>query len=649
VLTGAVLVLAAAAAYHNTLDGPFIFDDDVCIPCNASIQHLGAIETVLSTPGGGGITVSGRPMLNLSLAINYALGDTRVRGYHLANLAIHILAGLVLFGIVRRTLLLPSMRGAMLPSAEACRATVERPGHASADGSMAPGFGPAAPYLAGAVALLWMLHPLQTESVTYIIQRAESLMGLFYLLTLYCVIRSSQSRPVGWSLAAVAACAMGMATKEVMVTAPLIVLLYDRTFLRGSFLGALRKRWGLYCGLSACWGLLAFLVVWGPGRGSTAGFQAEGGLDWPSYGLTQLSVIPHYLRLTFWPDALCLDYGLWVKTAPWEVLPGAILVAALAVATIWGLCRGRKWGFLGAWFLGILAPTSSIVPIRDTLFEHRMYLSLAAVASLAVLGVFLLRRRLLSGPWAAAPWFALVLVASALGYRTVLRNMDYHSTLAIWKDTTDQCPSNARARCNLGFAYENQAEHDLAASEYRRAIRLDPCYAEAYYDLGVTLMAIRDYDSAIEQFRLAIRHNPKFAEAYYNLGFALSTQGKYEEGIEQLESAIRDKPQLLETYNVLGAILLKQGKVEPAVETFRQAIRMNPQYADGHNGLGVALESQGKLDEAIEHFRLAIQANPRFLMGYRNLARVLGKAGQNQEAHEVQRQAAELEMTPPSP
>jgi Tfp pilus assembly protein PilF len=435
---------------------------------------------------------------------------------------------------------------------------------------------------------------------------------------------------------------MGTATKEVMVTAPLIVLLYDRTFLAGSFGQALRKRWGLYAGLFACWGLLAYLMIWGPGRGSTAGFQAEGGLNWQSYGLTQLSAIPHYLRLTFWPDALCLDYGPWVKTTPREFLPGAILVAAMAAATIWGLCRGRKWGFLGAWFLGILAPTSSIVPIRDTLFEHRMYLSLAAVASLVVLGVFLLWRRLFAGQWAALG-LALVLVAGALGYCTVLRNVDYQSTLAIWQDTAEQCPSNTRAHCNLGLAYENQGEHDLAASEYRIAIGLDPRYAEAYYNLGVTLMGTRDYDSAIEQFRQAIRLDPQFAEAHYNLGFALSSQGKYEEGIEQLQSAIRDKPQLLESYNVLGAVLLKQGKIDPAIETFRQAIRMKPQYSDGHNGLGVALESQGNFEEAIEHFRLAIQANPRFLTGYKNLARVLDKTGRNQEAQEVRRQAAQLE------
>ncbi len=603
-LAAAVLMLATVAAYHDSFSGPFILDNDVCIVQNPSIRDLGAIGAVLSPPGGGGITVSGRPVLNLSLAVNYALGDTQVRGYHVANLVIHILTGLLLFGIVRRTLLLPSMR--------------ER-------------FGPVAAYLAGAIALLWMVHPLQTESVTYVIQRAESLMGLFYLLVLYCAIRASESRPVLWSLVAVAACAMGMATKEVMATAPLIVLLYDRTFLAGSFFGALRKRWGLYAGLFACWGLLAYLVASVGGRGGTAGFGAEDVPDWRSYGLTQFNAIPHYLRLTFWPDALCLDYGHWVKTTLWEVLPGALVVAATAAATIWGLCRGRKWGFLGAWFLVILAPTSSIYPIHDTLFEHRMYLSLAAIASMAVLGVFPLWRKLWpetdepSGESAvvswAAPCLALAVVAGALGYRTNLRNMDYQSSLAIWRDTVEHCPSNARAHCNLGFAFETQKDYDQAAAEYRRAIDLDPQFVQAYNRLGTVLLARGDYDQSMEQFRQAIRFYPQFAEAYCNLGVAMNGQRRYQEAVEQIQRAIRLKPQLFEAYDKLGAVLFNQA---------------------------VASESQGKLEDAIEHYHQAIQANPRLLVAYRNLAMALDKVGRNQEAQDVRRRAAELESASPS-
>ncbi len=609
----AVLVLATAAAYHDSFSGPFIFDDDSCISENPSIQHLGAIGSVLSPPNDGGITVSGRPVVNLTLAINYALGGKQVPGYHLMNFVIHILAGLVLLGIARRTLLLPSMRDR---------------------------FGPAAPFLAGAIALVWMLHPLQTESVTYIVQRAESLMGLFYLLTLYCAIRASESRPVWWSLAAVAACATGMATKEVMATAPLIVLLYDRTFLAGSFGQALRKRWGLYAGLLACWGLLACLMVSTGNRGGTAGFGAEMVPDWWSYAQTESGAILHYLRLTFWPDALCLDYGRSYASPLLEILTGAALVAAMAAATIWGLCRGRKWGFLGAWFLVILAPTSSVIPIRDPLFEHRMYLPLAAVVSAVVWGTFLIWRKIISGAFPgampksaraccdtrtpharadlgmapemawrfgqwAAPCLALVIVAGALGYRTALRNTDYQSAVVIWQDAVRHCPSNARARCNLGLVLKAQGDYDSAIEQYRQAVSLDPRYAMAYSNLGSALLDKGDYGDAVHQLRQAVRFNPELPQAYFNLGVALCAQGKFQEAVGQ----------------------------------FQIAIHLAPDFPGTYNNLGMAWVSLGKLENAIEQFRLAIRANPRFLDAYENLATALSKLGRTQEAREVREQA----------
>ena len=585
----AAIVVLTAAVYYNSLGGPFLFDDEPSIIDNPTIRDLGAIGTVLSPPRGG-FTVSGRPVVNLFLAINFAMSGMQVRGYHLMNLAIHLLAGLTLFGIVRRTLLLPSMRGAMLSSSEASRANVE----------------PMAPYLAGATALLWMVHPLQTESVTYIIQRAESLVGLFYFLTLYCTIRASESRPVLWSPAAVAACAMGMASKEVMATAPLIVLLYDRTFLGGSFLGALRKRWGLYVGLAACWGLQAYLMFSTGTRGGTVGFGAGEVPDWRSYGLTQFGAILHYLRLAFWPDALCLDYGSWVQTTLWEILPGAIVVAAIAAATIWGLCRGRKWGFLGAWFLVILAPTSSIIPIRDTVFEHRMYLSLAAVTSAVVLGTFLLCRKLFSGamlpsseacratlerpghapadaskaplapwisPW-AAPCLALAVVATALGIRTAQRNLDYRSSLAMWQNAVEQYPFNARTHLKLGVDLVDQGDYDLAIAEYRQAIRLDP----------------------------------RVPQAHNNLGAALMARGSIPEAIQELQSALHLNPRYPEPYNNMGKILFHQGKVDLAIEQYRHALRMSPWYINAHQNLAEALRSQGKFAEADDESRRAAQA-----------------------------------------
>src|SRR5262245_31275448 len=219
-----LLIVAGVAAYQNSFGGAFFLDDHTAIRDN---PHIGELWPPWAWRPRGESTVAWRPIASLSLAVNYALGGRRVQGYHAFNLAIHVLAGLVLFGVVRRTLMGERLR--------------ER-------------YGRQAPWLAMAIALIWLVHPLQTESVTYVVQRTELLMGLFFLLTLYCVIRADSSpHRMSWFLGAVLACALGMGSKEVMVVAPLVVLAYDRVFLSKSFSELFRARGAVYAGLAATW------------------------------------------------------------------------------------------------------------------------------------------------------------------------------------------------------------------------------------------------------------------------------------------------------------------------------------------------------------------------------------------------------------
>ena len=223
-LGGLLIASAVLVANSNTFQLPFVFDDRASILDNPTIRHLWPIWDALSPPRGTGVTVAGRPVLNLSFAFNYAISGLDGWSYRALNLAIHALAGLTLFGLIRRTLALPA------PAAR---------------------FGEHARLLALTITGIWALHPMQTESVTYLVQRAESLMGLFYLLTIYCYLRSVDARRPGiWYGLAIAACLFGMGTKEVMVSAPLMVLLHDRTFVAGSFAAAWRRRKGLYAGLA---------------------------------------------------------------------------------------------------------------------------------------------------------------------------------------------------------------------------------------------------------------------------------------------------------------------------------------------------------------------------------------------------------------
>ncbi len=468
-LAAGLIVLVTAAAFSSSFKSVFVYDDSTAIVENPTIRQLWPIWKPLC-PSRTCVGVGGRPLLNLSLAINYAISGYGVWSYHVVNLAIHILAAPLLFGIVRRTLLLPIMRDR---------------------------WGAAALPLGFVIALLWAVHPLQTESVTYIVQRAESLMGLFYLLTLYCFIRGAGSaRGVDWYVGSVLACLSGMAVKEVMISAPLIVLLYDRTFCAGSFRGALRHRYGYYLGLAGTWALLGWLVLSMSPLGTDAG-PGTHEFTWWSYLLTQPGVIVHYLRLALWPAGLCLDYGWPAASNMGEVLWPAIVVVGLLAATVWALVKQPAWGFLGAWFFAILALTSSVVALAQAAFEHRMYLPLAAVVTGVVIGGYVVGRWVVG--WGRISWSALqvlggglvLLAGVALGILTFHRNEAYRSELAIWEDTAAKAPANGHAEYNIGVILKKCGRFDEAIAHYQKSLELKPDYVEARNNLGTARSCLR--------------------------------------------------------------------------------------------------------------------------------------------------------------
>jgi len=626
-----LLVLAAVAVYQHSFAGVFLYDDIDAIVENPTIRQLWPIWPVFSPPQGGE-TVGGRPLLNLSLAINYALDGLNVRGYHAVNLAIHMAAALLLLGIVRRTLLTPVLRDR---------------------------FGRAATPLAFAAAVLWTVHPLQTESVTYIVQRAESLSGLFYLLTLYCGIRGTEAasflslvpRPSSlvprlWYAAAVLACLLGMATKEVIATAPLVVLLYDRTFLAGSFGEALRRRWGLYAGLAASWALLAYLVL------STGLITRQAEMGSPGlwgYVCTQPGVILHYLRLSIWPGPLCFDCDWPMADSFGEIFPGVIVVGVLAAATVWGLIGRKPWGFLGAWLLLILLPTSSILPLGELAFEHRMYLPLAAVTVLVAVGGYALWERLLPQPapssqratvvrW-TVPVVAWLAVALALGRATIVRNADYQSALAFWQDTVQKRPHGFFGQYYLGSTLADLGRSDEAIEHLNAALRLNPDDARAHYNLANALAAAGRSSQAIEHYGDALRLKPHNAEAHNNLAICLAAMGRADEAIEHYQDALRLKPGYAEAHNNLGAALSGLGRTSEAIGHYQQALRLRPDYAEAHSNLGNAMASQGRTDEAIAHYDHALRLKPDDAKAHNNLGLALAAVGQTEEAITHYRQA----------
>ena len=605
-MSAATVVCACLAAYHNSFSGPFIFDDGPAIIGNPTIRQLSSLGEVLSPPRDAGQTVGGRPMVNLSLALNYALGGTEPRGYHVVNFSVHMLAALVLFGIVRRTLLRPMFGNR---------------------------FGNTATSLALVVATLWGVHPLLTESVTYVIQRAESLMGLFYLLTLYWFIRAAETtKPLGWQLLTVVACLLGMATKEVMVSAPLIVLLYDRTFLAGTFRGAWVQRGRLYVGLAGTWLLLVYLVHSAANRGGTAGLGL-GDSIW-IYALIQTRAIVYYLRLAFWPQPLVFDYGMGLSEQAVGAAPFAVILTILIAGTIVALWRRPVGGFLGVWFFAILAPSSSIVPIPvQPMAEHRMYLSLAALVVLVVAAVHERLR------WKA--WFVFAPMALMLGFGTVSRNEDYRNAHTIWTDTVAKRPQNARAQCQLADTLATEDRLDEALMHYQEAARLESAAAahgdrtllgEILVNFGNALLAAGRGADAVRRYEDALRIDPNLAVAAFNLGCLELDAGRLTEATTRFEQALRANPDYPPAHNNLGSVLLRQGKIAEALTHYEISLRLERGSPKAHANLGNALLRAHRLPEALAHLERAVQLQPDFARAHEYLAETLVALGRRNEA-----------------
>src|ERR1035441_6256046 len=601
-----ILAAGAIAVYSRTLSVPLILDDPLSIADNASIRRLWPIWPVLSPPDEAG--VGGRPMLNLTYALNYAVGGASVSGYHVVNLLIHVLAGVTLFALVRHTLLRPVL---------------------------AQRFGSSANALALAVSAIWAWHPLQTESVTYISQRAESLMGLFYLLTLYCFIRGAEADGTGsrriWFSLSVLACAAGIGTKEVMVTAPLLVFLYDRTFISGSFSGAWRRNWPPYLALAATLLLLVHRVMGLQRPGTVFGVGFGGGVAWWDYGLTECRAIVKYLVLGFWPHPLVFDYGKCVPCRLSEVWPYALVLASLLGATAVALRRSPAAGFAASWFFLILAPTSSIVPlVGQSMAENRPYLSLAGLAALTVVGAFAL-----VGRWSLAV-FAAVAVCQGLG--TVRRNQDYVSELAIWTDTVAKSPGNTRAHNNLGDVLLNlPGRLSDAVAQYQEALRLDPKNASAHNNLGSVLANLPGrLDDAIAQVEEALRLRPDSFEAHLNLGDAFANApGRLTDAVAQYEEALRLDPDNARAHNNLGNAWRRiPGRLDDAIAQYEEALRLRPDFVEAHFNLAKALANlPGRLDDAIAQYEEALRLKPDHAEAHFSLAVALLRSnGRREEA-----------------
>ncbi len=449
---------------------------------------------------------------------------------------------------------------------------------------------------------------------------------------------------------------LGVFCKEVMVTAPLLTFLYDRTFAAGSFAEAWRRRAKYYGVLAATWIPLAG-VVWSAGnRGGSAGFQS--GLAWTDYAWAQFPVLARYLALVTWPHPQMVDYG---PALAWNGGPAMaagdeswalLLVVALVAGTIYLLWRRSVFGFLGAWFFGILAPSSSIVPIATEIAaEHRLYLSLAALAVLAAVGL-----DRCAGPRVFS--IAVAIWAAGLGGLTFERNQDFRTELVNYQALVANAPENDRALVNLGVDLADAGRLPESAQAYANALRINPRAVDAEHNLGLVLARMGRPDQAIIHYRNALRLSPDYIPAHAALANLLvKTKATIPDAITEFAALVRLQPDSAEAHLNLGKAYIvdeQHAQFAPALAQFQIAARLAPDDPEAFFSLGDALTKEGMaaspagapfFTEAVAQYSLALKIKPDYARARGGFAFCLMRLGRYGEAVREYQAALRLDPT----
>jgi Tfp pilus assembly protein PilF len=566
--------------YSNTFSVPFVLDDHINIVINPVIkdldyfQHPTKAKVFINYE-----SIKRRYITHLSFALNYRVHGLDVMGYHVVNLIIHIFnAFLVYFLIIltSRTALLNKM-----PSGEK---------------------------LALFSAVLFVSHPLQTQAVTYIVQRTTSLATLFYLTSLVAYIRSRfyEREPTGHLLYAVSivSAVLAMKTKEIAFTLPLAVVLYEFMFFTREHKTRLLRLLPLVLTILVI--PLGFLISDKPLMEILDNVKRSQDISRIDYLLTEMRVLVTYLRLLFIPVNQNADYDYPVYDS---FLDPPVLLSFLFLLSIFGfgiylLYRSRitdhglrlvSFGIF--WFFLTLSVESSIIPLK-VIFEHRVYLPSAGIFLAFGSGVFLVLSHVRSKPIRAAVVTVLVMLPLALSYATYTRNAIWGSQRSLWEDVLRKSPNSARAHINVGTAYQADGLLDKATVHYRTAIML----------------------------------NPDLAEAYNNIALIYLSKGLTDKAIENLQTAIRLAPELVVAYTTLADAYLLKGLTDNAIENYRTALMLRPDYADAHNNIATAYLRKGMTDKALEHYRTAVRLKPDLAVAHLNLGVIYIKKGLPEKA-----------------
>lgn len=604
-----LIMFLATLIYSNSLSVPFLYDDIQNIVENPRIKRLTNLLDLSGT----------RYVGFLSFALNYYFGKLNLFGYHLVNLTIHILNAFLVYVLVQLFFKTPVMnksgsKGMNRHSWEALT-----------------------------TALLFVAHPVQTQTVTYIVQRFASLAALFYLLAVVCYLkwRVTESKyQLFWYIIALISTILAMKTKEISFTLPIMLLLVEAVF----FDKLEKRRWIFLIPF-----LLTLLIIplsqIDALRGAEVGLAQETKeISRIDYLFTQFRVIVTYIRLLLVPIHQTLDYAYPIYHSFFEP---AVFLSFFFLLIVFGLSIYlvfnssaillRLVGFGSLWFFLTLSIESSIIPIKDVIYEHRLYLpSVGFFLSCIMLGDEVRLRIGRKGAIQAysKAIFSLIFlsVIFPLSLSAYMRNMVWKDEVRLWEDVVEKAPQKARGYINLGSALEDMGESEKAMLNYEQALRLNPNQPMAHNNVGGILNRQGKLDDAIIHFSEALKLKPNFDLAHNNLGAVLMKQGKIEEALLHFSEALKVNPQSVLAHYNWGNAMYDQRRFDEAITHFSEALRINPDDEKVHNNLAAALVKEGEADEAVSHYSEAIRLNPNDDKAHYNLADLLVEQGSDEAA-----------------
>ncbi len=540
------LIVVTTITYSGALDTPFLLDDPINITKNETISHPLGIAALLRDP---------RAVVTASLRWNYLAGGFTEHGYHVLNVAAHALTGCLVFVLSLATLRL---------------------------GVFEDRYRAAAVPLAGVAAAIFLLHPMQTESVTYVIQRAEIFVSAGLLGALLSLVAMRGGISLAGIVGLVVSCVIGMYSKPSFAVVPALLLAYDVCFLSRGRMAGVVSRWPVYA-ISAAAMALTFAItkLAGSFEGPTQGFDIEGITPF-GYLAAQPGVVVHYLRTALWPAHLCFDCGY---RGPWPVvatfLGSSVAVPALILALVaaGSLAAWKKQPLVTFAVFGsaiVLAPTSTVIPLADFYVEHRMYLPIAFLAMALVPGAYdglraLASRFALPATGARIAGAALgVLACASLAVATTRRNDLLGNPTALMEDAVRQAPQNERLQYNLANAYKREGRLDDAIPHYEAAIRLLPNVIRSYQNLGTLYLSQNRLDDALRVFLAGVKAKPDVGMAHRNLATTYLRLGRNEEALEAAREAVRVEPAQPNGLKLVGDALLALGRRDEAERTWRE-------------------------------------------------------------------------------